>query len=230
MQSASKFIVAIDFGTTFTGVAYAYFAGSTTLAGDPANGKTLAQSIRVFTRWPNASTKGAQEKTPTIMSYDPLRWGDKVQSHHKLRVSRFKLGLDPQTVQEVFGIYSGDLVKGLVPALNKSAADVTADYLTQLHKYIDTEVFTNEFGREFLTSQRKQYVITVPAIWSDRAKDLTRQAASKAGIPRDRLLLVTEPEAAALYCATAGEEVDLGDGDSFLICDAGGGTVVRKAS
>jgi hypothetical protein len=73
------------------------------------------------------------------------------------------------------------------------------------------------------------YVITVPAIWKDSAKDLTRQAAVSAGIPRDNLELITEPEAAALYCATMCTEVNLSDGDCFLVCDAGGGTVVSPS-
>ena len=40
-------------------------------------------------------------------------------------------------------------------------------------------------------------------------------------------MLITEPEAAALYCATLCKEVDLKIGNRFLICDAGGGTVVH---
>src|SRR5579864_3174404 len=39
-------------------------------------------------------------------------------------------------------------------------------------------------------------------------------------------MLITEPEAAALYCATLCRQVDLKVGNRFLICDAGGGTVV----
>jgi molecular chaperone DnaK (HSP70) len=88
--------------------------------------------------------------------------------------------------------------------------------------------FPNKFGDEFLRNQKLSYVITVPAIWKDSAKDLTRQAAVRAGIPENRLELITEPEAAALYCATYYEKVDLRAGDCFLICDAGGGTVVSS--
>ena len=42
--------------------------------------------------------------------------------------------------------------------------------------------------------------MTVPAVWSDKAKDDTKWCASLAGFgPQDEILLVTEPEAAALY-------------------------------
>lgn len=57
--------------------------------------------------------------------------------------------------------------------------------------------------------------------------DLTRKAACSAfGIMEDKIQLIREPEAAALYCATICEEVGLDRDDYFMVCDAGGGTVV----
>lgn len=44
-----------------------------------------------------------------------------------------------------------------------------------------------------------QFILTVPAVWSDKAKDATMQAACLAGIPSQDLFLVSEPEAAAVY-------------------------------
>ena len=86
-------------------------------------------------------------------------------------------------------------------------------------------VLPRQYGQGFLRNQQISFVITVPAIWKDSAKSLTRQAAVRAGIPDRKLELITEPEAAALYCATICREVDLRDGDRFVVCDAGGGTV-----
>jgi molecular chaperone DnaK (HSP70) len=48
-----------------------------------------------------------------------------------------------------------------------------------------------------------QFVMTVPAVWSDKAEDATRQAATLAGIPSADLFLVSEPEAAAVYAIQA---------------------------
>jgi molecular chaperone DnaK (HSP70) len=64
-------------------------------------------------------------------------------------------------------------------------------------------------------------------MWSDRAKATMREAAIKAGLieendHRDRLMLISEPEAAALYCEKKCEQFDLRHGDKFMICDAGG--------
>lgn len=72
------------------------------------------------------------------------------------------------------------------------------------------------------------YVISVPSIWIDYAQDLTRIAAIRAGLPQKSISLITEAEATALYCATMCEEVDLREGDRFLVYDAGGGTVVKN--
>lgn len=65
---------------------------------------------------------------------------------------------------------------------------------------------------------------------SDRAKAKMRQAAVQAGLissldPLDRLMITSEPEAGALYCEKYCKEANMSEGDRFMICDAGGGTV-----
>lgn len=67
-------------------------------------------------------------------------------------------------------------------------------------------------------------------MWTDNAKALMRQAALQAGMispldPPHRLLLISEPEAAALYCEKKCDQFSIGHGQRFMICDAGGGTV-----
>ncbi|WAR27208.1 HS12B-like protein [Mya arenaria] len=44
------------------------------------------------------------------------------------------------------------------------------------------------------------WVLTVPAIWDDGAKQFMREAAETAGISSDQLIIALEPEAAAIYC------------------------------
>lgn len=45
---------------------------------------------------------------------------------------------------------------------------------------------------------------------------------------RDRLHIITEPEAAAVHCAHLTNLHQLRPSQNFMICDAGGGTVVRS--
>ncbi|CAH1264037.1 HSPA12B [Branchiostoma lanceolatum] len=76
------------------------------------------------------------------------------------------------------------------------------------------------------------WVLTVPAIWDDSAKQFMRQAAYKAGIASEskegQLLIALEPEAAGIFCRrdpTMKQLVDINPGDRYMIVDCGGGTV-----
>lgn len=110
----------------------------------------------------------------------------------------------------------------------RSPVDNIADYLTCLHQHVLDEV-TRGFAKNY-PPETFRYCLTVPAMWSDLAKFYMRRAAIKAGLihaddPQDRLILISEPEAAALYCERMCEQVNLKKGDRIMICDAGGGTV-----
>jgi len=93
--------------------------------------------------------------------------------------------------------------------------DVTTDYFGELYAYV-MSVLANTYGEKFLAGQDLWYVITVPASCSDRSKALTLRAAREAGFTGGNVTLVTEPEAAAVYCATLSDEVGLKTGSKFL--------------
>lgn len=82
---------------------------------------------------------------------------------------------------------------------------------------------------------RTLFVVTVPAIWSEEAKNFMRDAAMKTGIEENNVLLALEPEVAAIYCLHLPEEKrremnDLGmKGQKFLVADLGGGTADLSA-
>lgn len=72
------------------------------------------------------------------------------------------------------------------------------------------------------------FVLTVPAIWSDAAKQKTEQAAIKAGMGNEhKLQLLSEPESAAVYVLKnlENEHSNIRVRDRVVVCDAGGGTV-----
>ena len=239
-ESHADLVIGIDFGTTFSGVAYALTGKINPGVFSRADRKNIADKVVVVRTWPGGSSA---EKIPSVLSYktSTLIWGPKVKNTDEPRIAFFKLGLE-ETVSEHYKSRRMAGTKGQQSALGgyltdpnwyhprlseKKALDFAADYLTAVCEHIKTESLRRLFGVQFLQRQQISYVITVPAIWSDKAKELTRQAAYRAGIQRRQLMLITEPEAAALYCATLSREVDLETGDRFLICDAGGGTVVR---
>ena len=93
--------------------------------------------------------------------------------------------------------------------------EVTRDYFAALNGYV-MSVLGNTYGEKFLAGQNLWYVITVPASWSDRSKALTVRAARDGGFSGGNVTLVTEPEAAAVYCTTLCDEVALNVGTKFL--------------
>ncbi|XP_033742907.1 heat shock 70 kDa protein 12A-like [Pecten maximus] len=79
------------------------------------------------------------------------------------------------------------------------------------------------------------WVLTVPAIWDNTAKQFMREAAVLAGIKDEHLKFALEPEAASVYCKEIHVQRKTGDeGDAFLtsydpgtkymVADLGGGT------
>jgi hypothetical protein len=110
----------------------------------------------------------------------------------------------------------------------KSEIDVAADYLFKLRQAM-RNYLQKTLGEVFTREERNiRYFLTVPAIWNDAGKAATRAAAIQAGFLRDendnRLTLVTEPEAAAMFCSKTGL-LNLKVQDAVLIVDCGGGTV-----
>ena len=92
---------------------------------------------------------------------------------------------------------------------------VTTDFLKCLLIGVRGEFFASQFGPAFLRGQTISYVITVPTIWTEPAKDLTRKVAEKAGIPEGSLWLSTEPEASVQLFAI--EPISI----PGIVCDAG---------
>lgn len=67
--------------------------------------------------------------------------------------------------------------------------------------------------------------MTVPAIWTDGAKERTRACAEKAGLGKSSLLhMISEPEAAAIHALHVSAPNNIREGDTLILCDCGGGT------
>ncbi|EHL00510.1 putative Heat shock 70 kDa protein 12A [Glarea lozoyensis 74030] len=106
--------------------------------------------------------------------------------------------------------------------IGKPAVTVAADYLAALYKHAMERIKTS-VPTDYLAKCKKEYVLSVPAVWSDKAKDLTLKAAKQAGI--HPVTLIKEPEAAALYTLYTQKDKSLAVDDAIVIVDAGGGTV-----
>ena len=103
----------------------------------------------------------------------------------------------------------------------KDAQTVVADYLSELWSHAKTVL---QRRWPFLSTTTLDVILTVPAVWSDAAKDATLKAAKRAGMGNN-ITLISEPEAAAVYALKSMQSGNLSDGNNFIVCDAGGGTV-----
>ncbi|KAK5829338.1 hypothetical protein F5H01DRAFT_393365 [Linnemannia elongata] len=201
--------MAIDWGTTYSSMAYAYQQDG---------------EVHEVSTWPKQTHN--YPKVPTCNLYGPnskeiLEWGytakvaiTKPPYKNHVLLSKYKLHLD-----DAAGPHP-PLPNGL------TVVDAIADYLRLFHAHVTV---LKGFGSAF-EQQHIQYCLSVPAMWTDNAKAIMRQAALQAGMispldPPHRLLLISEPEAAALYCEKKCDQFQIGHGQRFMICDAGGGTV-----
>lgn len=99
-----------------------------------------------------------------------------------------------------------------------SPVDVSARYLTHMRAAWD-----HQFAAHPLADQT--VVLTIPASFDEVARNLTIQAAQKAGLPR--VLLIEEPQAAFYAWINRHEdswESLVQPGQKILVCDVGGGT------
>ncbi len=78
----------------------------------------------------------------------------------------------------------------------------------------------------------REYIITDPAVWSQKARDDILTYAQNAGIgTKDRIHMILEPEAAALCdLSSCDKDRSLQQGEIFIVCDAGGGFVTNSHS
>lgn len=83
---------------------------------------------------------------------------------------------------------------------SKTPQDVCADFLSKVYLHM-LEKISDQIGEEFLRSTPMDCWLTVPAVWSDKAQDLTMAAAKAAGFGSragDNIYIIPEPEAAAI--------------------------------
>lgn len=209
-----KIIVGIDFGTTYSGVAWA---------------ETQRPDRRVaITSWPISKTSRegeSSDKVPTKLRYNGnnAEWGFSipVTAAPDEIIEWFKLDLDP-SLQSMGSVISNEAARG-----GRNVDTLVTDYISALGDHL-MYTLREKLGDGVVKSTPLEFVVTVPAIWSDLAKDKTRKAcqlANSLSASKAKIHLISEPEAAAIYALHGLDPHGLKIGDSFVICDAGGGTV-----
>lgn len=175
-------------------------------------------------------------KAPTALYYEfedekPL-WGFEVPN--EVEAARwFKLLLlrDEDMGDELRAADPMVRAKKMLRESGKTEVELIADYLRALWKHT-LKTISKTRGKFLVNALQIHVVLTVPAIWKDYARKGMEEAAKKAGILDYRsagptsLTFAPEPEAAGLASLIdRGKEIN--PDSVYVICDAGGGTVVR---
>ncbi|KAL4230277.1 hypothetical protein ACF0H5_010662 [Mactra antiquata] len=226
-------VVAIDFGTTYSGYAF--------------------QRKEIFIQNPlqiHINQLGNREqrlsyKTPSCILFDPRAnfhsFGiDAINKYNDLVLDDREAAGEWYFFKQFKMLLYNEQELGrktlLYDATNKPmlAMKVFTHAIKFLKDHFLTTVIDAGNG-EHVKEDEMHWVLTVPAIWSDNAKRFMRESAINADINTDRLSLSLEPEAASLLCRylpVERVEIDgqakiqcIGVGDEYMIIDAGGGTV-----
>ncbi|XP_063322721.1 heat shock 70 kDa protein 12A-like [Pelmatolapia mariae] len=226
----SDFIVAIDFGTSYSGYAF-----SLTPKGAEINPCMKMWGLGLDSL-----------KTPTCILFNEneefLLFGyeaEKAYSKMKREDAKknyffenFKMVLYGKRVSSNVEITAANMK-------SMTALKVFTEALRYLKEDAQKTISANKEGGEF-TASDITWVLTVPAIWDHSAKQFMREAATQAGIITEgtqrKLIIALEPEAASVWCKKLpangfitqdhdGGSLDQSPGTQFMVVDCGGGTI-----
>ncbi|KAE8313546.1 hypothetical protein BDV41DRAFT_256217 [Aspergillus transmontanensis] len=230
--SRTKFIVGLDYGTTFSSVSYIKF--------DVANPPTTlrGEQIKSVYGWPNTSNHWRNPDVPSESWYldDEFHWGYNARQEVK-GIEDGRLDPTNRIIQFAKLLLVEDQpdkdgprkeLRRTLHKLNKTEKDVIKDYIRGLLKHSKTHLEKKE---RFTEDCEVEFVLCVPAGWPIKAirtmQEILLEVAQEIGFGiLAPLYILNEPEAAAAYMLEALSGCgNLKEGDVFIVCDAGGGTV-----
>jgi molecular chaperone DnaK (HSP70) len=189
------------------------------------NGKKqpTINDIQLVTNWPGPSRNPTDEKVPSEVAYldQKFEWGNKIR-HHNEREAWTKLLLDEtyskDQLRKIQTLFHGDADLTEDEAdlasngtathkLAKEPVEIVTDFLSGVRIHLQS-ILEARYGL-MLNRLSREVVITVPAGWSEKAKNLMYKAVYNAGFNVDetKISMITKPEAAAIYILR-----DLNDG------------------
>jgi molecular chaperone DnaK (HSP70) len=224
-----RIAIAIDFGTARSGYAYQFFED-----------KDVKDPI-FRNKWPD--TNEFYPKTLTEILFRPdgavEAWGHTARKRFtQLReeasekgyifIDNFKTLLHEGKDRDQDGPFI------MREGKKFSVLRLIAEFLRLVKETALKDISETLGGAGLLDENEIRWCLTVPAVWREDSKNIMRRAAELAGLigegtqEAERLLLVLEPEAAAVHCQQVmmrQNESALENGKVIMIVDAGGGTV-----
>lgn len=180
---------------------------------DPDSTRITIRDVDYLNDWPDHGDTAS--KVPSRIAYhghnqetgEPnVYWGFTLTPAMQEAYSWMKLLLDNHVAPTTFDLTSDELTSAILrPGMTelpngKSPVDVCSDFLKGVYEFAMAEL-ARHMTDDLFENTPITFCLTVPATWSDKAKNETREAARTAGIGSrdgDMLRLITEPEAAII--------------------------------
>jgi molecular chaperone DnaK (HSP70) len=146
-ESDEKLVIALDFGTTFSGIAFCF----------PNQRDAKAVAI---VDWPGAEGESAP-KIPTLINYDPkdsrkFAWGASVNRMMD-NIVGVKLLLDPSQERPLY-LPTGN-IKRDIKKLPKPPVEIAADFISVVYEHALKEI-AKEVPDNYMSMCQKQFVMS----------------------------------------------------------------------
>ncbi|KAI4620986.1 hypothetical protein J4E83_005349 [Alternaria metachromatica] len=235
MDEPPHLIIAVDYGTTFTGKYRTPHLQRTCVAFCETDPTGLPQGhTEVVNDWPSPGTNvSTNDKVPSEISYkeDAQLWGFQIPpdvSRHRW----LKLLLQNGTRCQ-FPEMKGKISNAPCDA-EKEPLDIIEDYLRNIKLHLFKKL-DDRYGKSIWRGYPVVVVITYPSLWSAATLHRYELASRKAGFYYTelgrlvRFVRTTEAEAAAIYTIKTLQGTPTGDSfaleDGLMVVDMGGGTI-----
>lgn len=209
-----RVVAAVDFGTHGSGFAWCPVDS----VNDEADRK-----IYYFDQWQDQPVVYPKNLTALLLDGQDkvIDWG--YSARRALSNAGMRSGAGDLRLVQGFKMWlrAGDTpANGHLNGTPQQALPLIAAYLRRLREVAVQHITDGGYREDEI-----RWCLTVPAMWTEYQRNAMRKAAERAGFPAtpDRLLLITEPEAAAIhaFARTPAGAAEL----PIMVVDCGGGTV-----
>lgn len=101
---------------------------------------------------------------------DSFLWGYELDRSTKERIEGIKLLLDPDQSKPIYAPPVN--IEAELKKLGKPAIDVATDYISAIYQHA-LRTIEGKYPKSYLEMLNKEFVLSVPAVWSDKAKETT---------------------------------------------------------
>lgn len=200
--------IAVDFGNTFSGAAYAVV--------NPGVREATLEDIRIVGGYPDAEGEIVRDvfELPTeilLRDGETTLYGWEARTEHKDRplrnpnskfVTRFKLLLcQSPKGKDIRAKLQRDVLRD-----GRTAVDLIVDFLKPFRLHILEYIQTRENHDGTFNRWDQLWTFSVPADWTPLARRQMKEAVHRAGF-EGKIKLISEPEAAALYVLESNEKL-----------------------